>query len=136
MFLHLHSTSFLSSFALPLDPLTLLQLVSELESVVDWLHLGLYLHIPEHELFSIEQYQRGHVLQSRTDMLNWWLQHGTHKDVDFCGESSGGDQDGTTGQKDCYQIWLELLYCISHLWNYICTLCRLCSPLVISCMQI
>ena len=58
------------------DRLTLLELVSELTIVVDWFHLGLYLGVPEHELLCIEQYQRGHVQQCRTDMLTWWLQRG------------------------------------------------------------
>ena len=58
------------------DRLTLLELVSELTTVVDWFHLGLYLGVPDNELLSIEQYRRGHVQQCRTDMLSWWLQHG------------------------------------------------------------
>ena len=61
------------------DQLTLLKLVSELDTVVDWFHFGLYLGIPDHELLSIELQHQRHVQRSRTDMLRWWLQHGTER---------------------------------------------------------
>ena len=67
-------SSFLSS-----DRLTLVKLVSELTTVVDWFHLGLYLGVPEHELFSIQCEQMKNVQQCRTDMLNWWLQRGAQR---------------------------------------------------------
>ena len=39
--------------------------------------MGLYLDIPAHELLSIELQQMKHVQRCRTDLLGWWLQHGT-----------------------------------------------------------
>ena len=53
--------------------------MSQLEEVVDWFHLGLCLGIPQHELLIMEDYQRGHKKRCRTDMLSWWLQHGTQR---------------------------------------------------------
>ena len=58
------------------DRPTLPELISQLDEVVDWFHLGLYLSIPQHELLIMEDYQRGHRKRCRTDMLSWWLQHG------------------------------------------------------------
>ena len=59
------------------DRPTLQELISQLDEVVDWFHLGLYLDIPTHELLIMEDFRRGHKKQCRTDMLGWWLQHGT-----------------------------------------------------------
>ena len=59
------------------DRPTLPELISQLDEVVDWFHLGLYLSIPQHELLIMEDFRRGHKKQCRTDMLSWWLQHGT-----------------------------------------------------------
>ena len=60
------------------DRPTLPELISQLDEVVDWFHLGLYLDIPSHELLSIEVERMKHVQRCRTDLLGWWLQHGTH----------------------------------------------------------
>ena len=59
------------------DQPSLLDLVSQLEEVVDWFHLGLCLGIPQHELLIIDKSQRGNVKDCRTGMLSWWLQCGT-----------------------------------------------------------
>ena len=61
------------------DQPTLLDLISHLDEVVDWFHLGLYLGVPEHELLSINKSQRGDVKECRTGMLSWWLQSGTQR---------------------------------------------------------
>ena len=61
------------------DRPTLLELISQLEEVVDWFHLGLYLGVPEHELLSIDNAKRGDVKECRTGMLVWWLQSGTQR---------------------------------------------------------
>ena len=63
----------------PADQPTLLDLISQLEEVVDWFHLGLYLGVPEHELLSIDKSKRGDVKECRTGMLSWWLQSGTQR---------------------------------------------------------
>ena len=58
------------------DRPTLPELISQLDEVVDWFHLGLYLDIPTHQLLSIEVERMKHVQRCRTDLLGWWLQHG------------------------------------------------------------
>ena len=59
------------------DQPSLLDLISQLEEVVEWFHLGLYLGVPEYELLSIDKSKRGDVKECRTGMLSWWLQCGT-----------------------------------------------------------
>ena len=54
-------------------------MMSQLEEVVNWFHLGLSLGVPEHELLSIDKSKRGDVKDCRTDMMMWWLQHGTQR---------------------------------------------------------
>ena len=58
---------------------SLLDLMSQLEEVVDWFHLGLCLGVPQHEMLIMEKSQRGDVKDCRTGMLTWWLQHGTQR---------------------------------------------------------
>ena len=62
------------------DPLTLVQLVSELADVVEWFSLGLHLRIPEPELLKIEAGDRGtsqrRVERCKMAMLIWWLKNG------------------------------------------------------------
>ena len=55
------------------DLLTRLKLVEELDEVVDWFHLGIYLDIPHFELLTIEQDHRGQTKRCRSEMLQWWL---------------------------------------------------------------
>ena len=65
------------SRSLSTDRLTLLELMSELATVVGWFHLGLFLGIPYHELLIIDNDKQSQVQQCKTAMLIWWLQHGT-----------------------------------------------------------
>ena len=57
---------------LPAEP-TLLSLLDELKSVIDWQGLGLRLGIPEHQLEEIKVDHRGVVWECRSRMLSCWL---------------------------------------------------------------
>lgn len=66
-----------------LGPPSLINMISELHTVVDWFHLGLNLEVPKHELLKIEAdfsgSYSGKTERCKIEMLNWWLKNTEQK---------------------------------------------------------